>query len=130
MRIVAAIKERLEQNAIQRSRLAESEVDHSLPRPEQIHLEFLRIEAQTYQEMLGQIRNRRWSWFRSKKISLAGAVGAMSLYVLGIFYMFKEMDLSRVEQWQFAVTTLPFWFIIILAPMVIIALMTSRINRF
>lgn len=130
MRIVAAIKEKLERNALQRSQLSESGVDQSIPRPQQIHLEFLRIEAQTYQDMLGQIRNRRWSWFRSKKVSLAGAVVAMSLYVLGIFYMFKEMDLSKVEQWQFAVTTLPFWFIIILAPMVIIALMTSRINRF
>ena len=130
MRIATAIKEKLERNALQRSKLAESGVDESMPRLQQIHLEFLRIEAQTYQDMLGQIRNRRWSWFRSKKVSLAVAVVVMSLYVLGIFYMFKEMDLSKVEQWQFAVTTLPFWFIIILAPMVIIALMTSRINRF
>ncbi len=125
MRKMVALKERLEQNAQQRSQLLQFDIEHSLPRTKQIHLEYLRIEAQTYQEMLGQIRDRRWYWPRSKRVSLAGVVTIMSLYVLGIFYMFQEMDLSKVEQWQFAVATLPFWFIMVLVPMAIIAFMAN-----
>jgi hypothetical protein len=54
------------------------------------------------------------------------SIVAMSLYVVGIFYMFKELDLSKVEQWQFAVTALPFWLIVILIPLAVITLLTSR----
>ena len=130
MRIIAAIKEKLERNAQQRRLLVGLGIQENLPRTEQIHLEYLRIEAQTYQDMLGQLRSRRWSWPKSKKISLATAVVTMSLYVLGIFYMFKEMDLSRVEHWQFAVTTLPLWLIITLVPVALITFLTSRNTRF
>ena len=129
MRIIATIKERLERNAQQRRRLVGMELNQELPRKQQIRLEYLRIEAQTYQSMLGQLRNRRWYWPKSRKIKLAIAVALMSFYVLGIFYMFKEMDLSKVEQWQFAATTLPFWLIITLVPVAIITFLTSRNTR-
>jgi hypothetical protein len=130
MRIVATIKERMECNAQQRRHLRASGVDHDLPRKQQIYLEYLRIEAQTYEEILGQLRGRRWYWPKSKRVSLGAVITVMSLYVMGIFYMFKEMDLSKVEQWQFAVATLPFWIIMVLVPIAVISFMTSRNFRF
>jgi biotin transporter BioY len=53
----------------------------------------------------------------------------MSIYVLGIFYMFQELDLSKVEQWQFAITALPFWLILMLIPVALITFITTRLSK-
>jgi biotin transporter BioY len=58
------------------------------------------------------------------------AISAMSIYVLGIFYMFQELDLSKVEQWQFAITALPFWLILMLIPVALITFITTRNTRY
>lgn len=126
MRIIATIKDRLESNTQQRRRLGQDQV---MPKTQQIRLEYLRMEAQIYHDMLGQLRNRRWSIFRNRKLSLVLAISTMSIYVLGIFYMFQEMDLARVEKWQFAATALPFWLILTLIPVAFIALITARNTR-
>ena len=128
VRIIATIKNKLEQNARERVFLSKNN-SHKLP-TQQIQLDFLSIEAQTYNEMLSQVRSRKWSLLRNRKTSALLAIVTMSLYVLGIFYMFKEMDLSKVEHWQFGVTILPFWLILTLIPVAIIELMTTRNKRF
>ena len=127
MRIIATIKNKLEQNAQERIFLSKNN-SPKLP-AQQIQLEFLSIEEQTYNDMLSQVRSRRWSLFRNGKAKALLAIVTMSLYVLGIFYMFKEVDLSKVEQWQFAVTILPFWLILTLIPVTIIVFLTTRNNR-
>ena len=127
MRTASAILNRLERNAHQRRALREAGLDIS--RQEEIHLEYLRIEAQTFNEMLMEVQNNRWSAFRTKKFSLFMAISAMSIYVLGIFYMFQELDLSKVEQWQFAMTALPFWLILMLIPVALITFITTRNTR-
>ena len=124
MRLAYTIKDRLEGNARQRQRLRQ--VGMARSRSQEIHLEYLRLEAQTFNEMLLELQNNRWIPFRTKKFSLLLAISAMSFYVLGIFYMFQELDLSKVEQWQFAITALPFWLILVLIPMAIITFLTTR----
>jgi len=126
MRITAIIKDRLEKNLQQRRRLWSGEGQSRL---QEIHQEYLNIEAETLNHMLHQIQGRRWKLFRDRRFTLILAVLGMSIYVLGIFYMFKELDLSRVEQWQFAVTALPFWLILTIIPVVIITILTARISR-
>jgi hypothetical protein len=54
------------------------------------------------------------------------AIFAMSFYVVGIFYMFKQIDLAKVEQWQFAMTALPFWSILVLIPVALITFFNTR----
>ncbi len=127
MRLAYTIKDRLEGNARQRQRLRQ--VGMARSRSQEIHLEYLRLEAQTFNEMLLELQNNRWIPFRTKKFSLLLAISAMSFYVLGIFYMFQELDLSKVEQWQFAITALPFWLILVLIPMAIITFLTTRSTR-
>ncbi len=126
MRISATIKDRLAVNAQQRRTLEPS--DQALPRIEKIRMEYLDIEAETYRHMLEKLP-KGWSFFRNKRLSLVVAITTMSLYVLGIFYMFQEMDLSKVEQWQFAITALPFWLILTLIPVAIITFLTTRNTR-
>jgi len=121
------IKDRLEGNARQRQRLRQ--VGMARSRSQEIHLEYLRLEAQTFNEMLLELQNRRWTIFKNKKFSLMLSIFAMSVYVVGVFYMFKELDLSKVEQWQFAITALPFWLILVLIPMAIITFLTTRSTR-
>ena len=127
MRIATSIKDRLEQNARERRNLQDSR--REMLRAQQIQLEYLRIEAQTYQDMLNAMRSRRWSIFSNRKFTSLVAVISMALYVLGIFYMFREMDLTRVEQWQIAATALPFWLILTLVPLAIITFLISRNTR-
>ena len=127
MRTSSAIQDRLERNSHQRRALREAGLDIS--RQQEIHLEYLRIEAQTFNEMLLEVQNNRWAAFRTKKFSLLMAISAMSIYVLGIFYMFQELDLGKVEQWQFAVTALPFWLILMLMPVALITFITTRSTR-
>lgn len=127
MRIVSTIKDRLERNTEQRRQL--KRMNAFMSRKQEIQLEFLRIEAQVFKDMLNQLQNRRWSMFRSKRLSLGLAILAMSVYVLGIFYMFKELDLSKVEQWQFAATALPLWLILTLIPVAFITFITTRKTR-
>jgi len=121
------IQDRLEGNARQRQRLRQ--VGMARSRQQEIHLEYLRLEAQTFNEMLLELQNRRWTIFKNKKFSLMLSIFAMSVYVVGVFYMFKELDLSKVEQWQFAITALPFWLILVLIPMAIITFLTTRSTR-
>jgi len=121
------IQDRLEGNARQRQRLRQ--VGMARSRSQEIHLEYLRLEAQTFNEMLLELQNRRWTIFKNKKFSLMLSIFAMSVYVVGVFYMFKELDLSKVEQWQFAITALPFWLILVLIPMAIITFLTTRSTR-
>jgi hypothetical protein len=127
MRIKSAIKERLEQNAQQHNSLQQG--GRGISRKQEIRLEYLRIEAQALNDMLHQIHNKRWQIFRDKRISLFLSILGMSIYVLGIFYMFKELDLSKVEQWQFAVTAMPFWLILTIIPVAIITFLTARNSR-
>lgn len=124
MRIVGEIKDRIQQNAHQRRMIGQT--GYEMSRLEEIRLEYLRIEAQALHHMLGQLKTSPWELLKNRKVSLVTAIFSMSLYVIGIFYMFKEMDLSKVEQWQFAVTALPFWLIIILVPLAVITLLTTR----
>ena len=127
MRITTAIRERLDQNARQRRELRRAQ-EHS--KTQQIRLEYLRLEAQTFNEMLSQVRTKEWPFVGNVKISMILAIVSMAVYVLGIFYMFQEMDLTRVEQWQFAMTALPFWLIMTLVPVAIITFLTSRNTRY
>jgi hypothetical protein len=127
MRTIAAIKERLDQNARERSILDHHNLD--LPKTGQIHLEYLRIEAETYNGMLDTVRNRRWSIFRNRKFLLLLAIISMSVYVLGVFYMFRGLDLTQVAQWEIAVTALPFWMILTVVPLAAIAFLTTRNTR-
>jgi len=127
MRIIATIKDRLERNARQRRSLQKSKSD--MMRTHQIQLEYLKIEAQTYSDMLNAMRSRSWSIFHNRKFSLLLAIVAMALYVLGIFYMFREMDLTKVEHWQMAITGLPFWLILTLIPVAVITFLTTRNTR-
>ncbi|TDI72201.1 MAG: hypothetical protein E2O88_00530 [Bacteroidetes bacterium] len=127
MGLAYTIKDRLEGNARQRQRLRQ--VGMARSRSQEIHLEYLRLEAQTFNEMLLELQNRRWTIFKNKKFSLMLSIFAMSVYVVGVFYMFKELDLSKVEQWQFAITALPFWLILVLIPMAIITFLTTRSTR-
>ena len=124
MRITSAIKDRLEQNAQQRRGLRLG--GEGISRTQEIHLEYLRIEEKTFNDMLIQIQDKRWKLLNNRKLLLMLTIFGMSLYVLGMFYMFKEMDLSRVEQWQFAVTAMPFWLILTIIPVAAIALITAR----
>lgn len=127
MRIATAIKERLEQNSQQLRQITD---DSSDSRKQQIQREYLKIEAEAFHTMLDQIQRRRWRIFRDRKFMLVMAILSMSMYVLGMFYMFKELDLARVEQWQFAVTAMPLWLILIIVPMAIITLLTARKSRY
>ena len=128
MRISTAIKERLEQNSQQLRRISDEESTFS--RTQEIRREYLRIEAETFHNMLHQIQNRRWRIFRDKRFVLILAILSMSMYVLGMFYMFKELDLARVEQWQFAITAMPFWLILTIVPVAIITLLTALNSRY
>ena len=92
-------------------------------------MEYLRIEAQTFQDMLSEIRNKRWPIFNNKKLLLTFSIFAMSMYVVAVFYMFEGIDLSKVEQWQFAMTALPFWLILTIIPMVLITMFTTWKTR-
>ena len=127
MRTAAAIKERLDQNARERRSLDHQSLD--LPKTEQIHLEYLQIEAEIYNSMLDTVRNRRWSIFRNRKFWLLLAIISMSLYVLGIFYIFRDLDLAQVARWKVAVTALPFWMILTVTPLAGIAFLTARNTR-
>ena len=124
MGLTYTIQDRLEGNARQRRRLRR--VGAARSRGQEIHLEYLRIEAQTFKDMQLQLQNRQWTIFKSRKYSLMLAIFAMSLYIVGIFHMFKQMDLSKVEQWQFAMTALPFWLILVLIPVALITFFTTR----
>ncbi len=127
MGLAYTIKDRLEGNARQRQRLRQ--VGMARSRPQEIHLEYLRLEAQTFNDMLTELQSRRWIIFKNKKFYLMLSIFAMSLYVVGISYMFKELDLAKVEQWQFAITALPFWLILVLIPMAIITFLTTRLSK-
>jgi len=125
--MISAIQDRIAENTQQRRVLNQVGVDRS--RQEEIHLEYLRIEARTFNEMLIEVRNNRWAPFRTRKFLAFVAIVAMSCYVLGIFYMFKELDLSKVEQWQSAITALPFGLILVIIPMALMAFLTARNTR-
>lgn len=127
MGLAYTIQDRLEGNARQRQRLRQ--VGMARSRQQEIHLEYLRLEAQTFNEMLTELQSRRWIIFKNKKFSLMWSIFAMSLYVVGISYMFKELDLAKVEQWQFAITALPFWLILVLIPVAIITFLTTRLSK-
>jgi len=125
--LTCTIQDRLEGNARQRQRLRQ--VGMARSRQQEIHLEYLRLEAQTFNEMLTELQSRRWTIFNNRKFSLMLSIFAMSLYVVGISYMFKELDLAKVEQWQFAITALPFWLILVLIPVAIITFLTTRLSK-
>lgn len=127
MGLAYTIQDRLEGNARQRQRLRQ--VGMARSRQQEIHLEYLRLEAQTFNDMLTELQSRRWIIFKNKKFSLMLSIFAMSLYVVGISYMFKELDLAKVEQWQFAITALPFWLILVLIPVAIITFLTTRLSK-
>ena len=127
MGIVSTIKDRLQDNAAQRKDLRS--YGSGLSRSQEIHLEYLRLEAQTFQDMLSEIQNKRWYIFSNKKFLLTLSIFAMSMYVMGIFYMFEGIDLSKVEQWQFAMAALPFWLILMIIPMVLITIFTTWKTR-
>lgn len=129
MRISAAIKERLEENAARLQAIKDQQ--EKLTKAQQIELEYLQMESQTFQEMLLKAQSRWWRLFMpSKKWKLLWVIVGMSIYVVAIFHIFQEMDLRQVEQWQFAVTTIPFWLIFTIIPLAIITLLTSRDSRF
>ncbi len=125
--MISVIQDRIAENTQQRRILNQFGVDRS--RQEEIHLEYLRIEARTFNEMLIEVRNNRWAPFRTKKFLAFVAIVVMSCYVLGIFYMFQGLDLSKIEQWQFAMTALPFWLILMLVPVALITFITNRNTR-
>lgn len=127
MGLAYTIQDRLEGNARQRQRLRQ--VGMARSRQQEIHLEYLRLEAQTFNDMLTELQSRQWIIFKNKKFSLMLSIFAMSLYVVGISYMFKELDLAKVEQWQFAITALPFWLILVLIPVAIITFLTTRLSK-
>lgn len=127
MRLAYTIQDRLEGNARQSQRLRQ--VGMARSRQQEIHLEYLRLEAQTFNDMLTELQSRRWTIFKNRKFSLMLSIFVMSLYVVGISYMFKELDLAKVEQWQFAITALPFWLILVLIPMAIITFLTTRQSK-
>ena len=127
MGLAYTIQDRLEGNARQRQRLRQ--VGMARSRQQEIHLEYLRLEAQTFNDMLTELQSRRWIIFKNKKFYLMLSIFAMSLYVVGISYMFKELDLAKVEQWQFAITALPFWLILVLIPVAIITFLTTRLSK-
>ena len=124
MRASAKIRERIQQNEFQSHDLGRNGL--TLTRLDEIQMEYLSIEAQALDHMLVQLQKRRWNRFRGRKSTYFIAIFTMAAYVVGIFYMFKGMDLSKVEQWQFAITALPFWLIIVLVPVALITLLTSR----
>ncbi len=123
MRVSAKIRERLQQNEFQRRDIGRNGFATRL---DEIQMEYLSIEAQALDHMLVQLQKRRWTRLRGRKSTYFIAIFAMAAYVIGIFYMFKGMDLTKVEQWQFAVTALPFWLIIVLIPVTLITLLTTR----
>ncbi len=127
MGLAYTIQDRLEGNARQRQRLRQ--VGMARSRQQEIHLEYLRLEARTFNEMLLELQSRRWTIFKNRKFSLMLSIFAMSLYVVGISYMFKELDLAKVEQWQFAITALPFWLILVLIPVAIITFLTTCLSK-
>ncbi len=124
MRTSSAIKEKLHQNA---ARIQAIRQHQQLTRVQQIELEYLQMEAQTFQEMLSKLKK---SWWRRllprKNVFYLAIVLGMSTYVVSMFNVFDQMDLSKVEQWEFAVTAVPFWLMIALVPMAIITLFTSN----
>ena len=128
MGIVSTIEDRIERNAAQRNNIINTR--SSMSREQEIHLEYLKIEAQTFDEMLSELQTKRWALFTNKKFLLVLGIFSMALYVLGIFYMFQDLDLSKVEQWQFAMAALPFWLILLLIPMALIAFLTARNSRY
>ncbi|MDH3708522.1 MAG: hypothetical protein OER04_01475 [Cyclobacteriaceae bacterium] len=124
MRISSAIKEKLHQNAARTQAIRQHQ---QLTRVQQIELEYLQMEAQTFQEMLTKLKK---SWWRRllprKNVFYLAIVLGMSTYVVSMFNVFDQMDLNKVEQWEFAVTAVPFWLMIALVPMAIITLLTSN----
>lgn len=128
MGISSTIEDRLERNAAQRHTIINTR--SSMSREQEIHLEYLRIEAQTFDDMLSELQTKRWALFTNKRFLLILAIFSMALYVLGIFYMFQDLDLSKVEQWQFAMTALPFWLILALIPMGLITFLTAHNSRY
>ena len=124
MRTSSAIKEKLHQNA---ARIQAIRQHQQLTRVQQIELEYLQMEAQTFQEMLSKLKK---SWWRRllprKNVFYLAIVLGMSTYVVSMFNVFDQMDLNKVEQWEFAVTAVPFWLMIALVPMAIITLFTSN----
>ena len=124
MRTSSAIKEKLHQNA---ARIQAIRQHQQLTRVQQIELEYLQMEAQTFQDMLSKLKK---SWWRRliprKNVFYLAIVLGMSTYVVSMFNVFDQMDLSKVEQWEFAVTAVPFWLMIALVPMAIITLLTSN----
>jgi|GEM_PF-5938191 len=116
MRISSTIKERLQQNA---DRLNEIQAQESTLTPvERIMVEYLEQEAETFNEMLLMLEQNRWRRiFTWKNWGFALTLLALSTYVVLVFQMFKGLDLSRVQQWEFVVTALPFWLMMAVIPM-------------
>lgn len=123
MRISTAIKERLHQNAV-RTRAIEQQP--KLNKVQQIELEYLQMEAQTFERMLSQLKKSWWKQILRKHLFFTMILLGMSLYVVSISRVFDQMDLSKVEQWEFAVTAMPFWMMMALVPMAVITLFSSR----
>ena len=124
MRTSSTIKEKLQQNA---ARIEAIRTYDSLNRLQQIELEYLQMEAETFQLMLEKAKKSWWKrLIHRKSIFFMIILMAMSAYVVSIFEVFDQMDLSKVKQWEFAVTAMPFWLMMALIPMAVITILTSN----
>ena len=124
MRTSSAIREKLQQNA---ARIAAIRTYDSLNRLQQIELDYLQMEAETFQLMLEKAKKSWWKRLVPRKsIFFMITLLAMSAYVVSIFEVFDQMDLSKVKQWEFAVTAMPFWLMMALIPMAFITILTSK----
>ena len=124
MRTSSAIKEKLHQNA---ARIAAIRTHESLSRLQQIELEYLLMEAETFQQILEKSKKTWWKRLLPRKsVFFILTLLAMSAYVVSIFEVFDQMDLSKVKQWEFAVTAMPFWLMLALVPMAVITILTSN----
>ncbi len=128
MRTSTAIRARLQENALRMKAI--QEVDAQLSRVQQIEIEYLMMEAETFNDMLGKLNNSWWRRLISpKQARFTIALLAMSLYVVSIYRIFSTIDLSQVEQWEFVATALPFWLICALVPIAMFTLIVSKDHK-
>ncbi len=120
MRTSTLIKERLQQNT---EKLMAIQRNSQLSKVQQLEMEYLEIEAETFRQMLTKVGGKGWkNWLLRKWVSFSVVLLSLSFYVVLVFHMFGSIDLSKVQQWEFVVTAMPFWLMAIVVPIALVVL--------
>jgi hypothetical protein len=128
MRISSTIKERLQQNADRMQEILDQ--DTTLTPVQRIQMEYLEEEAEAFRAILNTLEQNRWrNFFNWRNWVFWVALLGLSTYVVFVFQMFKNLDLTRVEPWEFVVTALPFWLLMAMIPVTALFMIFKRKRR-